>query len=77
MTGKKEPVESQILLTIGRVTIAPGDIIFGNVDGVVVIPKARVRDVADQVDKLGRAEAAARERIVAGEKLQAVWPARV
>ncbi len=74
VTGKKEPRQSQVPVTIGRVTIRPGDVIFGDVDGVVVIPKASVGVVADAADKLGRNEAAARERILAGERLQAIWP---
>lgn len=75
VTGKKEPVESQIPITIGKATVAPGDVIFGDIDGVVVIPKAHVKAVADQADALGKEEAAARDRILSGEKLQQVWPA--
>lgn len=75
VTGKKEPKHSQVPLTIGRATVRPGDVIFGDIDGLVVIPKERVRDVADAADELGRNEAAARDRILAGEKLQSVWPA--
>jgi 4-hydroxy-4-methyl-2-oxoglutarate aldolase len=74
VTGKKEPKQSQVPITIGRVTIRPGDVIFGDIDGVVVIPKEQVRDVADAADELGRNEAAARDRILAGERLQSVWP---
>jgi 4-hydroxy-4-methyl-2-oxoglutarate aldolase len=74
VTGKKEPKQSQVPITIGRVRIRPGDVIFGDIDGVVVIPKERVRDVADAADELGRNEAAARDRILAGERLQSVWP---
>lgn len=75
VTGKKEPKEAQVPITIGGVTIRPGDVIFGDIDGVVAIPKARVRDVADAADALGRNEAQARDRILAGERLQSVWPA--
>lgn len=75
VTGKKEPKQSQVPIKIGKVTINPGDIIFGDIDGVVAIPKARLRDVADAADDLGKNEAAARDRILAGEKLQSVWPA--
>ncbi|MDQ0468587.1 RraA family protein [Labrys wisconsinensis] len=74
VTGKKEPRRAQVPVTIGRVTVRPGDVIFGDIDGVVAIPKERVRDVADAADALGRNEAAARARILAGETLQAVWP---
>lgn len=75
VTGKKEPIEAQVPITIGRVTIRPGDVIFGDVDGVVCIPKEHLRAVADQADELGAHEAAARDRILAGERLQSVWPA--
>lgn len=74
VSGKMEPKASQVAIRIGAVTVHPGDVIFGDVDGVVVIPKAMVAAVADQADKLGRNEAAARDRILAGEKLQAIWP---
>jgi hypothetical protein len=57
------------------ITVCPGDIIFGDIDGVVVIPKDRLRDVAETADELGKNEATARDRILSGEKLQSVWPA--
>jgi 4-hydroxy-4-methyl-2-oxoglutarate aldolase len=74
VTGKKEPRQSQVPITIGRVTIRPGDVILGDIDGVVAIPRERVRDVADAADELGRNEAAARDRILSGDRLQAIWP---
>ena len=75
VTGKKEPVASQVSIKIGCVTVNPGDVIFADIDGVVAIPKNRLSDVADQADALGKAEAAARDRVLSGEKLQSVWPA--
>lgn len=74
VTGKKEPVESQVPVTIGGTEVKPGDLVFGDVDGVVCIPREHLVAVADQADALGRDEASARDRILAGEKLQAVWP---
>lgn len=74
VTGKKEPKQSQVPLTLGRVIVQPGDVIFADIDGVVAIPKAHLAAVADAADQLGANEAAARERILAGEKLQSVWP---
>ncbi|MFW2545186.1 RraA family protein [Primorskyibacter sp. 2E107] len=74
ITGKKEPKKSQVPVTIGRTTVAPGDVIFGDIDGVVSIPRAHLVAVADQADQLGAHEATARDRILAGEKLQAIWP---
>ncbi|QQM31454.1 RraA family protein [Martelella lutilitoris] len=75
VTGKKEPKKSQVPLKIGKATVKPGDVIFGDIDGVVVIPKEHVKAVADQADALGKEEATNRDRILAGEKLQAIWPA--
>ena len=74
VTGKKEPVESQVPLQIGKACVKPGDVIFGDIDGLVVIPKEHVKAVADQADALGEQEAKARDRILAGEKLQQIWP---
>nr|WP_321456165.1 RraA family protein [uncultured Cohaesibacter sp.] len=74
VTGKKEPYKNQVPVTIGKATVKPGDVIFGDIDGVVVIPKEHVKAVADQADELGKQEAAARDRILAGEKLQQIWP---
>ncbi|UWQ96247.1 RraA family protein [Rhodobacteraceae bacterium M385] len=74
VTGKKEPIASQVEIKIGRVSVRPGDVIFGDIDGVVAIPKDALSAVADQADLLGAEEAAARDRIIAGERLQSVWP---
>ncbi|QOL82331.1 RraA family protein [Pseudooceanicola spongiae] len=74
ITGKKEPKKSQVPVTFGKTTVKPGDIIFGDIDGVVAIPREHLIAVADQADHLGADEASARDRILDGEKLQAVWP---
>jgi len=74
VSGRKEPKESQVPLKIDGVKVCPGDVIFADVDGVVVIPKDMVEAVADEADKLGKAEASCRDRILSGEKLQTVWP---
>ncbi|MDR6433596.1 RraA family protein [Brucella pseudogrignonensis] len=74
VSGKMEPKRSQVEIEIAGVKINPGDVIFADIDGVVVIPKAMLSKVADQADQLGANEAAARDRILGGEKLQSVWP---
>lgn len=75
VSGKMEPKHSQVTIEIGGVKVSPGDIIFADIDGVVVIPRDMARAVADQADALGRNEASARDRILKGEKLQSIWPA--
>lgn len=74
VSGKMEPKAAQVTIHIAGVAVSPGDVVFADIDGVVVIPKAMVRAVADAADALGAREAAARDRILAGEKLRSVWP---
>ena len=73
VSGKMEPKRSQVEIEIAGVKINPGDVIFADIDGVVVIPKDILSKVADQADQLGANEAAARDRILGGEQLQSVW----
>lgn len=72
--GRMEPSETGVAITIGRVVINPGDIVLADVNGVVVIPRELAPAIADDADRNGMAEARARERILAGEKLQSIWP---
>jgi 4-hydroxy-4-methyl-2-oxoglutarate aldolase len=53
---------------IGEVTVAAGDLIVGDVDGVVAIPSARVADVLDASDKRVADETEKIRRIRAGER---------
>jgi len=74
VSGRMEPAEAQVPITIGGVTVNPGDILMADLTGVVAIPRALLLDIADAADRNGEAEARARDRILAGEKLQSVWP---
>ena len=46
-------------IEVGQVSISPGDLLFGDVDGVVVIP----RDVEDEVIERSLAKAAAENTV--------------
>ncbi|MEM7378683.1 MAG: RraA family protein [Pseudomonadota bacterium] len=66
-TAKTDPGEIDVPVTLGGVTISPGDIVVGDDDGVVVIPAdlagcvlARVADVAAREERI-------RTRLQAGE----------
>lgn len=74
VSGRMEPVRYQSELTIGGVKVRPGDVIFADVTGCVVIPRELVGSIADAADANGEGEARARQRILAGEKLRNVWP---
>ena len=40
-----EVTDFRTTIRIGQVSIAPGDIVFGDIDGVLVVPKAAAEDV--------------------------------
>lgn len=54
-------------LTFGDVIVAPGGLVVGDVDGVVVIPKDRVDDVLAKSREREDEEDAVMERLRKGE----------
>lgn len=52
-------VDYRVPIQIGQVSISPGDLLFGDVDGVVVIP----RDIEDEVIERSLAKAAAENTV--------------
>lgn len=74
VSGRMEPAEAQVELNIKGVRVRPGDVIFADISGVVVIPQELVAVIADEADRNGEGEARCRERILTGEKLRDVWP---
>lgn len=52
--------------TIGDVTVMPGDLVFGDIDGVVVVPAAVEVEVLEQALEKNSAESEVRTRIEAG-----------
>ena len=70
-TGKdRVQVEAtQVPVTIGEARVAPGDIVRGDADGVVVIPKAHEAAVLDTAEAIERAEDAIRQAVRGGMRL--------
>jgi len=64
------PGEINLGVTCGGVHVAPGDILVGDRDGVVVVPLPRAEAVAERLDQVRDKEAQSLARIRAGEKLQ-------
>lgn len=71
--GRAEINECQIPVIMDGVTINPGDIIFGDIDGVAVIPK----DIADEVIEKSittmKSEDEVRDGLRAGASLESVY----
>jgi regulator of RNase E activity RraA len=59
-------VDFRCLIRIGEVDLAPGDLVFGDVDGVVVIPSAVADEVIARALVKARAENVVRDAIEAG-----------
>jgi regulator of RNase E activity RraA len=68
----EKPVAISGSLT-SQIRVAPGDWMFGDMDGVVVIPAARVDDVLTRAEAIGGIETAARNEIRNGADVKAVF----
>ena len=53
----------------GNVIVKPGDIIFGDMDGVVVIPKSDIKKIIDLAEEIRSLEDKVRERLRTGDSL--------
>ena len=58
---------------VGGVDVRPGDLVVGDIDGIVVIPQAMVADVAEAVVTKHRLEGNARDDLLAGLSIREVW----
>lgn len=71
--GRTEINEHQIPVVIDGVTINPGDIIFGDIDGVVVVPKNIAREVFEKGIEIIEKEDKVREGLLEGKSLESVY----
>lgn len=72
-TGKdRVQVEAtQVPVTIGHARVCPGDLVRGDADGVVVIPRAHEDEVLASAEAIQSAEDAIREAVRGGMSLRA------
>ena len=66
-TTKDDPGEIDIVVTVGGVSVSPGEIVVGDDDGVVVIPATKAADVLTKVAQVAAKEEDIRARILSGE----------
>jgi regulator of RNase E activity RraA len=71
--GRMQLVESQQPVTIGGVSISPGDIICADDDGVVVVPQSLEADVLNAARARAAAESTVLAELLAGATLREVW----
>lgn len=71
--GRGEVVRIDVPVRVGGVLVHPGDILFGDADGCVVIPQAIEADVVTAAREKLRGETKTKEALMAGRKLGDVF----
>jgi regulator of RNase E activity RraA len=71
-SGRKTDINYQIPIVCGGVSVTPGDYIFGDELGVVVVPKARAVEVLKLATEQAEREAKTREKIQNGWTVQQI-----
>ena len=71
-TGKDrvQVIGEDVPVTIGQARVCPGDILRGDADGVVAIPRTREHEVVEAAETIHQAEEAIRRLIAAGRSLR-------
>ncbi len=71
--GRADVVGRDCTLKSGRATVSPGDIVFGDSDGVVSIPKAIAADVVGEAFSKAAKENVVKRELQRGRLLKDVW----
>jgi 4-hydroxy-4-methyl-2-oxoglutarate aldolase len=72
-TGKDrvEVADTQVTVALGDVQVRPGDIVVGDDDGVVVVPRHRLAEVTDLATTIAEREDAITKAVLSGETISA------
>jgi regulator of RNase E activity RraA len=71
--GRGEMEAMDVPVTCGGVEIGPGDYVFGDVDGVVVLPQAIAAEAIHEAIQKVRAEDRTRQELLQGKTLKEVY----
>jgi len=64
--ARQGPGSAGLPVTLGGITIASGDVVSGDVDGVVIVPRARLDAVAARLSAIAAAEAEMEAQVAGG-----------
>ncbi|MBT9505061.1 RraA family protein [Rhodoferax sp.] len=68
--GRYRTVASQVPVEVGGIVVHPGDIVVGDVDGVVVVPKAQAEEVLKVAQEIDVRELEQAKLIIAEKSLR-------
>lgn len=71
--GRFNVVEYQTDIVLGGVRVRPGDFVFGDSDGVVIIPKHLIVEVLEEAESVVETEKEIRERVRRGEPVAKLY----
>lgn len=72
--GYIAPVNIDTSIQCGGVLVKPGDIIVGDDDGVIVIPKERLKEVIEKGLRYEKLDEESRKRILTGYSIKEAYP---
>jgi len=72
--GGVYPIDVNINVVCDGVTVKPGDIIVGDGDGIVVVPREYAEEVAEKAEAKEKLEAASRKLLMEGKSLRDCYP---
>lgn len=72
-TGRVRVVQYNMPITIGGVRVCPGDLIFADLDGVVVVPREAEQEIIAKVLERVSTENVVRRELAQGKKMSEVW----
>lgn len=72
-TGRARVTHYNIPIIIGGVRISPGDIVFADLDGTVVIPRDHEKEVVENVIERINTENVVRNELASGRTMAEVW----
>ena len=66
MLGRFRMVDFQIPVKVGSVIVKPGDIVFGDIDGVLVVPHDIAYDVLLEAERIAFGEEDIKKQVESG-----------